>query len=145
MKKLTVLLIGAMTSGFLFAEEAKEDPKHFEKLLSSNYENIKKQVCSQLNLNVNIETSPFLYTDPDAACDLGLKFPGLPDFNLGLDGLDSCAILKSVTGALVSEVNKEMRDAVSSGLEGIGLEDGDLDIDFGDMVINEIEENNGGG
>jgi hypothetical protein len=112
-------------------------------VINSNYNNIKQQVCNQLDLTLNIESSPFIYTDPEASCDLGFQMPGLPDFNLGFQGLDSCKLLQSVTGELVNQVNQEMRDVVNDGLESVGLEDGELDIDFGDLVIDEIE--NGGG
>lgn len=132
-------------AGSIFIILASTGVAHSEDdgVIDSNYNNIKEQVCNQLDLSLNIETSPFIYTDPEASCDLGFQMPGLPDFNLGFQGLDSCKLLKSVTGELVNQVNKEMRDVVNGGLKSVGLEDGDLDLDFGDLVIDEIE--NGGG
>lgn len=136
MRKTTLILASLVFAGNALAEVDMSSQ------VNQNYENIKNQVCSQLDLTVNIQTSPFLYTDPEASCDLGFKMPGLPDFNLGFEGLDSCKLLQSVTGELVNQVNQSMRDAVNGALEQVGLEDGDLEIDFGDLVIDEIE---GGG
>lgn len=130
--KKKLIMLSLLFSSSVFAEV------DITSQVNENYKNIKEQVCNQLDLTVNIQTSPFLYTDPEASCDLGFQMPGLPDFNIGFDGLDSCKLLQSITGELVNQVNQEMRDAVNGGLEAVGLEDGDLEIDFGDLVIDEI-------
>lgn len=86
--------------------------------------------------------NPYVYQNPDAGCDLGFKLPGLSGSGMGLNG-DSCGILKSVTGDMVSKVNQASQGAVDSVLNKIpggtntiggvvdtigGLANGQLDI-----------------
>lgn len=142
MKKRIILAMICFASFSAISVGAEEDPEHFAKHIDDNYAKIRKQVCEQLDLNVNVKAGPFFYTDPNASCDLGFQMPGLPDFNLGFDGLDSCKLLKAVTGELVDKLNSQVKDALDKGLEGAGVEDGtDIDIDFGDIVIDEVGKN----
>lgn len=146
MKNICAIACALLLANNAFAADEDstetENPAHFAQHINNNYNSIKDQVCNQLDLSVNIEASPFLYTDPEASCDLGFQMPGLPDFNLGFDGIDSCSLLKAVTGELVNQINTEMRDAVTGAIDGVGLDSGgDIDIDFGDIVINEVTGN----
>lgn len=104
--------------------------------LKQNMQAAKQNICSQMDTSVNVEDSPYLYKSPDAGCDLGLSLPGLPNFgSVGLEGIDSCRILKSVTGDFVKEVNRELQDAidVASPISE------DQDIDLNDALEERIE------
>jgi hypothetical protein len=99
-------------------------------------------VCSQLDTENKYEDSPYMWINPDASCDLGLSMPGLPNIGFGLDGFDSCKILKAVTGDMVEKVNQEMRGAVDEALQEITDGKTQFDLDLTDIAIGEIE---GGG
>lgn len=89
-------------------------------------------VCRQVDTSVNVENSPYIYTNPDAGCDLGFSMPGLPDIGIGLDGINSCELLKAVTGDLVKDINKEMQGAVADAIDAVGGET-EFGIDLGDV------------
>lgn len=137
---------GASTGGATVQNDSivcPEDTEHAQRL--KNYkQQIKAQIAPQLDMTVNIETSPFIYYNKDAGCDLGFSMPGLPDIGFGLDGIDACQVLKAVTGDMVKAVNDQMQDAVDGAINDITGGDDDLDfnIDLGDMALEEI--NNGG-
>lgn len=82
--------------------------------------------CSGLDTSVSLEGNPFVYTNPDASCDLGFSLPGLPNFGLSMGSIGSCEILKKVTGEFVSKINREMRDAMDQAVKestnGMGTE-----------------------
>src|SRR5690606_18163016 len=63
--------------------------------------------------------SPFVYKNPDGGCDLGLELPGLPTFGVGIGGLDLCKMAKTVTGGMVREVNKAMKDTLDESVKAI--------------------------
>ena len=136
MKKIILLTVFSLAFSVAYAGE-DDDVTPFVNELEKNYELVKKRVCEGLDLTVNIEDSPLIYTDPDASCDLGFKMVGLPDFNIGLDGLDSCKILKSITSDTVDRFNDALQDAVDTGLETVGADE-DLIIDIGDIVGDDI-------
>jgi len=119
-----------------------QDTEHAKNLAS--YKNsIKKQVEGQLSLEVDLDGNPLLYDNPDAGCDLGFSMPGLPDIGLGLDGINACELLKSVTGDMVKAVNKEMQDTVDQAIVDItGVEDLDFEfeMDLEDVAADEINK-----
>lgn len=89
------------------------------------------------------ENNPFIYVNPDGGCDLGLELPGLPSFGAGLgDGLDLCALAKTITGPMVKDVNKVVKDAKDRVVDDINaaakekIDTGvlDTDIDLSDMA-----------
>lgn len=96
----------------------------------------KQSVCSQMDTSVSVEGSPYLYKNPDAGCDLGLSLPGLPNLgSVGLDGIDSCRILKSITGDFVKEVNRDLQDAI----EVVSPASKDQNIDLNEALEDRIE------
>ncbi len=99
-------------------------------------------VCNQLDITNKGEESPYMWVNPDASCDLGLSMPGLPNIGFGLDGFDSCKILKAVTGDMVKQVNSEMKDAVSEAIQEITDGKTEFSLDLTDVAIDNIE---GGG
>lgn len=93
----------------------------------------KQAACEQIDLTNNLENNPYAFKSEDVGCDLGLEMPGLPSFGgLGFEGLDSCSLLKMVTGDMVDAANTAMRDKVDGivfeGVQGIndrlGLDSG---------------------
>lgn len=132
MKNPILLVILTLFVSAVNAEES-DNSTPFVTELEKNYNLVKERVCQRLDLTVNITDSPLIYTDPDASCDLGFKMPGLPDFNIGLNGLDSCKILKSITSDTVDAFNSGLQDAVDEGLSAVGGNN-DVIIDIGDII-----------
>lgn len=92
--------------------------------------------CVGLNQDATLEGNPFVYTNPDAGCDLGLSMPGLPSIGgIGFD-MDSCQILQAVTGSLVNDINSQLRDAVNQVDRAAGQ--ADIDIDVGGYVEDRV-------
>lgn len=73
--------------------------------------------CSDLDMGITLEGNPFVYSNPDGACDLGLTMPGLPTF--ARSGTTSCGILQSITSQLVGEINESFRDSVNESLDSL--------------------------
>lgn len=94
------------------------------------------KTCAGLNTSASVEGNPFVYTNPEASCDLGLELPGLPSLGFGLGDLNFCKIAKSLTGELVAGINKDMQDSVDGAMSKIGLEkDNDFALDLTDRAI----------
>jgi hypothetical protein len=108
--------------------------------VAARMKQVKSNVRSQIDTTVSLDKSPYVYKNPDAGCDLGLSMPGLPNFGFGLEGIDSCKILKMVTGDLVKSVNKGMRDTVDKAVDSASGGKGDFnyDIDLGKIAQDEI-------
>lgn len=139
----TVLSAMFMAACFANAEGSPRESvcssKH-AKQVAARMKQIKSNVCSQVDTRVTLDNSPYVYKNPDAGCDLGLSMPGLPNIGFGLEGIDSCKILKAVTGDLVKSVNKGLRDSVDSAVKGVtgGKSDLDYDVDLGKIALDEI-------
>lgn len=119
---LTGVLIAI--SGQAHASSCASMKKKMESVFGVNT----KEVCAGLDMEPSLENNPYLYVSPDTKCDLGLQMPGLPDFGLSLGSIDACSIVKAVTGPVVREANKEMRDIVKQGTDMIDTEiDGVMD------------------
>lgn len=95
--------------------------------------------CKGLNTDDSTEGNPFIYVNPEVACDLGLELPGLPSF--GFDGnLDMCSLAQAVTGPMIDELNQSMEDAMDSALAEVGLTmDNQLMLDLNDIAENELD------
>ena len=113
---LSSLIISAAIAVPAIAAECA-DESEWAKLLDAKKVKIRTQVESQIDTSVDVANSPFIYTNPDAGCDLGFTMPGLPGF--GISGIDACKLLKSVTGEMVSDINKTMKDSLDSTLESV--------------------------
>lgn len=73
-------------------------------------------VCADINTSPQ-DNSPFVYVNPDGGCDLGLQLPGLPTFGMSLgNGLDMCALAKTVTGGMVNQANSAMQGAMNTAI-----------------------------
>ena len=92
----------------------------------------RQSLCDQLDFGTDLTNNPFVYTNPDAGCDMGFSLPGLPSIGGSLTGLDSCKMLKSVTGDAVRAMNDSMQGAVDDILGG----DIGVDVDLSDHVGN---------
>jgi hypothetical protein len=140
---LTIFAIS--TSGVANAADAKVAPR--KSVCYSDFsEKVKKaqtikiaNVCSQVDLENRPEESDKYYKNKDQECDLGLSMPGLPNIGFGLDGFDSCAILKAVTGPMVKAANKEMKLIVQDAVDAVGG-DTDIEIDLTDIAVDDINE-----
>ena len=85
--------------------------------------------------------SPYGYKSPDAGCDLGLSMPGLPGFGFNLDGIDSCKILKAVTGDMVDKANSEMQNGLNAGLEAVkGDTQLPSNVDLNEIIGNQVKQ-----
>ena len=95
-------------------------------------------VCAGINTQAQ-GNSPFIYVNPDGGCDLGLQLPGLPSFGAGLgNGLDMCALAKTVTGGMVNQANSAMQGAMNTTIGtinqttqstiGTGVVNGHVDV-----------------
>jgi len=108
------------------------------------FDNFRGEICDQLDLEMSLDDNPFVYTNPDAGCDLGLSMPGLPNMGLGLGSIDSCKLLQSVTGDMVDSINEQLQGAVDGALDSVG---GDLEyeVDLGEMAEDVVGEDVGSG
>lgn len=125
----------------------------FKKSMDQRYEKMVQNVCNNPAIDTSLTTdgpngaaNPFIYVNPDQACDLGLQMPGLPDFGFGLSGIDSCSVLKAVTGDMVHEVNKKTQGAIDDSFKDItnevdGVLPGDgFEFDLEDVVIDKVKK-----
>lgn len=97
--------------------------------------------CSKIDSRVSLDGNPFVYRNPDASCDLGFSFPGLPAFGMDISGLDSCQILRSVTDDLVNQINDGMQTAIDDAVDETTGGDTQYDFDLNE----EITTGGGGG
>lgn len=96
--------------------------------------------CVGLNTSASVEGNPFIYTNPEASCDLGLELPGLPSLGFDLGSLDFCAIAESLTSDLVNDINTGMQEAVNGALEEVGLsQDMEFSADLQEMAMDALE------
>ncbi len=117
MKRLVTVAVAALLPLLAMSAHAGKCGNYLPKI---------PDTCAGLDTSVSLEGNPFVYTNPDASCDLGFSMPGLPNFGLGVEGLRSCEILKKVTGEFVNQINREMRDAMDKAVKestaGMGTE-----------------------
>lgn len=135
------LMLCSMSPAISFADDAVARQE------AATKEFMQKQTAdcvAKVDFSNSIEDNPFAYKSPDVSCDLGLQMPGLPSFGLGSFNLDSCSLLKMVTGDMVDAANDAMRDQVDSivfqGVEAIndrlGTDEGQgLDYSGGDITV----------
>lgn len=131
---LTLPFIGSANAASFCKDKASD---FFDKLASN--------VCDQIDTKpLTMEqaaNSPYGYKSPDAGCDLGLSMPGLPGFGFGMDGLDSCKILKAVTGDMVDKANTEMQNGLDAGLEAVkGDTQLPSNVDLNEIVGNQVKQ-----
>lgn len=134
MRKLILLTILTIIAATSWASDAEASVCQDRKKALPKIE----QHCSTLNEEFTLEGNPFIYTNPDAGCDLGLSLPGLPSFRDKSFGLDSCKILKAVTGDLVREVNTGLRNAVDDSLGEIADEYNGIKIDPQSVIEDQL-------
>lgn len=154
MKIIGALLIFLIPVGALISpthvEASEEKPRRkqvcysqFQKDIKNKLNSMAMDTCQKLDTSVTTDGSPFVYTNPDAGCDLGFSMPGLPNIGLGLEGIDACKILKAVTGEMVDDVNQQMQDAVDDAVNEVTNGNNEVDVDLGDIIIDEIEVGGG--
>lgn len=103
-------------------------------------------VCDQIDTKPltldEAQSTPYGYKSE--TCDLGLSMPGLPNFGMNIGGLDSCSILKAVTGDMVDKANQEMQSSLDGALEAIK---GDTtipnNVDLNDIVADQVKQKTG--
>lgn len=115
------------------------------------YGNLVQDRCLNLNKEASLTNNPFVYTNPDAGCDLGLKLPGLPGFGITGGGISACEVAKFVTGSTVNAVNQKMQEAANAAVSavdevsvdtiGVGASGG---INVGDAVKKNYDKVTGG-
>jgi hypothetical protein len=107
----TTLALASATASAGMCEEAKAKLARVYGALGNH--------CVNLNKNPSLVNNPFVYTNPDAQCDLGLSLPGLPGFGLGGGGMNMCSIAKAITGTMVNEVNQGMQTAATQAVSAV--------------------------
>lgn len=112
---------------------------------SDFFDKLAANVCDQIDTKpLTMEQaaeSPLGYKSPDSGCDLGLSMPGLPGFGFNLDGLDSCKILKAVTGDMVDKANSEMQTGLDAGLKAVkGDTSLPTNVDLSEIVGDQIKQ-----
>lgn len=81
-------------------------------------------------------TSWFFEIPEDQKCDLGLEFPDLSfDLDFGLERLNVCNVLKTVTENAVEQVNEEF-EAIENEIEDAE----DAVNDYGEIDLDELAE-----
>lgn len=83
------------------------------------YGNLVQDRCLNLNKTPSLTNNPFVYTNPDAGCDLGLNLPGLPGFGLTGGGISACQVAKFVTGSTVNAVNQKMQEGANAAVDAV--------------------------
>jgi hypothetical protein len=152
-KSASILFLSIAIQGFAVAQEnnVDEDIPEIKKPPGLCYSERTKSVedffkiksdflCdNKIDANPDIESSLFYYESPEANdCDLGMSFPGMPDFGFGLDGLDACALVKMVTGPMVDAANSKMKEGMDAALnyskDKTGLDSFDISLDTNDVI-----------
>ena len=112
------VVLGMICTGIASADNAAQ-----QRASEEHFRAQKQAACEQIDLTNNIEDNPYAFKSEDVTCDLGLEMPGLPSFGGLKFDLDSCSLLKMVTGDMVDAANTAMRDKVDGivfdGVEGI--------------------------
>ena len=83
------------------------------------YGSISDDHCTDLTRLPSLDGNPFVYTNPDAGCDLGLSMPGLPGFGLSGGDFSWCGVAKAVTGGMVNEANAAMQGATNEAVGAV--------------------------
>lgn len=83
------------------------------------YGSLVQDRCLNLNKTPSLANNPFVYTNPDAGCDLGLNLPGLPGFGLTGGGISACQVAKFVTGSTVNAVNQKMQEGANAAVSAV--------------------------
>ncbi len=132
-----------MASSVAFAGSCKTIQDKFNEV----YGSVMQDRCVNLDLETSLDNNPFIYTNPDAGCDLGLQLPGLPDFGISSGGINACSIAKAVTGPMVDKVNSAMRDQVNQAVGAIDAASVDAigtqasgGIDVGSLIEDQYED-----
>lgn len=113
------LLAGILCSASLSATAYAGSCKSIQDKFNQVYGSVVQNHCVNLDLGTSLDNNPFIYTNPDAGCDLGLQLPGLPDFGISAGGINACSIAKAITGPMVDKVNQAMRAQVNSVVSSI--------------------------
>ena len=120
--KMTKFLVGsavfaglALTSGMASAGVCQT----IKDKAAAVYGNLVNDRCLNLNKTPSLTNNPFVYTNPDAGCDLGLNLPGLPGFGLSGGGISACEVAKYITGNTVNAVNQKMQEAASEAVSAV--------------------------
>ncbi|WP_274643873.1 hypothetical protein [Pseudomonas serbica] len=107
----TTLALASSTASAGICEEAKAKLARVYGAIGNH--------CVNLNREPSLVNNPFVYTNPDAQCDLGLALPGLPGFGIGGGGFNMCSIAKAITGTMVNEVNQGMQTAANAAVSAV--------------------------
>lgn len=119
--------------------------------INERFKSMTSSVCASGAIDTSLtldgpggQENPFVYINPDQPCDLGLTMPGVGDFGLSLDGLNSCKVLKAVTGDMVQEINSTTQGSLDEVIGHVTgtikdqLPNGDTDLDLSDIAIDSI-------
>jgi len=117
---LATLLSAMAVTGLFMSESASAGScQTYIDKINNVFGNLVSNSCVGITNTPSLENNPFIYTNPDGGCDLGLSLPGLPSFGGSLGSIDSCAIVKMVTSDSVAKVNTAVRDAMNTSVNTI--------------------------
>lgn len=145
--KKAILISMGFLSAFLACGQVSAASYCRDKV-SDVIDKLASNICDSIDTKVLTEeqaaSTPYGYTSPDSGCDIGLSMPGLPGFGLDISGIDSCAILKAVTGDMVDKANDTMQGSLDTALEKIK---GDTSIpskiNTSEIISDQIKNNTG--
>lgn len=121
-------------------------------LQPSFIDQLSTKICSQLDMTtptieqLKAAKNPLMYSNPDTAgCDLGFSMPGLPAFGTNITGLDSCSIIKAITGEAISKANSAVKGSLNTALSEVkaqsGMSTGTTSINASTIVSDAIKGN----
>lgn len=138
----SIFVDGKKKPGSICASDVKKRAQNFVNNLIPN-------VCGNINTNPDPSNSKYMYENPDGGCDIGLEMPGLPSFGGSISGINSCQIVKAVTGDMVDKVNDTVNGAWNGALDAAknkiksetGLDADNLNFDMGQIAEDAVTGN----
>lgn len=144
----TLLAAMAATGLFMSDNASAGSCQTYVDKVNQVFGNLVSNSCVGITSTPSLDNNPFIYTNPDGGCDLGLSLPGLPSFGGSLGSLDSCSIAKMVTSSTVSKVNSTIRDAMNTSVNTINQTAQDTigtsvtggSVNVGDLVEQRLQQ-----
>ena len=114
------LLAAMATTGLFMSDKASAGScQTYIDKANKVFGNLIGNSCVGITNTPSLDNNPFIYTNPDGGCDIGLDLPGLPSFGGSLGSIDSCQVIKMVTSKAVNAANTEIRNAMNTSVNTI--------------------------
>jgi len=143
---LCLLFLSLFSASSAIAAEAKPKPKDEGAKMCIKSTKSFVYTCGNIKFERSITTendvtlARNLNMPSKEDCDLGLKMPGLPDFNVDLDfSLPSaCTALRAVTAGMILQINNRVQNEVDNAIEQVTNGNTQLDFDLQSRITDTL-------